>query len=1270
MRRQATIAVPQIIGVLIASGLLVLAVIGVWYVPRGVAHSPISRSHKPFAHEFVANAGMFGRGVTYWSASSLGETYVLEDGRLLHALPAESPHKERSRTRRIWAIVESLAASGHFSCTSGVRDGRYTYIGPQKASATPIDRFETLKLTEAWPGIDLTLRQVDSGIERVYTVLPGSSPERIRVVLDGARDARVDDRGGLSLTAGVGEIRYAPPAAYQTDRTGRRVNVPVSYRVLPGGQSFGFDVGHFDAASPLVIDPVLQGTYLGDGASQSIYAMAIDASSGDVLVAGDWEFGTPPKVAGGFQTTGQVSSIFVTRSDAKLENVIQSTILGGSTAEDATALAVDPNSGDVYVGGTAESPDFPGGGGNDEPVMPLGTLGTAFVSRLSADLHRLEQTTYFSASPGSNRAWDIAVSPTTGDVYVTGSVPGGALVARYDHNLLHVLSRYVITGNVNETGEGLAINPSNGDVYVAGLTHSWTLPKIAGGAFRSSTHPAEWGFERVFVARLDATLSTHLQSTYLWDGPAREFYAFRIPITIDALSGDVLVAAATNGDVGAIVGGGQTAFAGGNSDGIVVRFSADLTQVHGATYFGGENDEILSGIGTSADGQSVYIGGYSNSTALPGSPLTPPRQYNAFVARLNADLSAVPSTIIYYGKDYVYGWAMRVHPLNGEPYLAGATYADDLVGTQGGFQPVFGTPTLPTGSYDSYIARFDPQVTTTDRVVPEVFGFPTLSGVTQGSPVTSRAIRIYGYTTGVPISVSNGSYSLDGGAFTSADGTLQPGQTVQLRHTAAVAPGGTTRTTLTVGGVNGTFDSVAQSGSTVMPVAFTLDPKTSVPIGVWMTSNAIAVQGTNAPAPISVTGGEYSIDGGAFTADPGKVYSGQTVIVGQTAAPAPGVQTDTTLNIGGRGVTFTMVTEPPRTLPHAFAFLSLTPPYYNSITPDSDVGSPPAVVIGINGPAAISVAGGQYSVNGGPWTSAPGTVNNLDIVDAQVHTGPAGSIASATVTIDGVDGTFSAGALGLVPADQVPQAFSIHPINGVEPYQWIEAQPVTLTGFTAPAQVTFGLPPGPIGGADVQWYDANLKEFVPVGLIRPGDPLRLRLMPVGYDTTVGTMVNVGGAEALVTVSTIAQGGSATPTAFEFQDHTGVTVGSVVTTESVQLKGLGVASSVSVSGCTVSITDGPFGTGGTVLNGDTLVLKINAPSASGQTTNGVVTVGSYSDTVSVSTAASSSSGGGSSGGSGSSGGGSGGGGALNGWALLGLGGLILGRRRGAHRSSIC
>lgn len=73
--------------------------------------------------------------------------------------------------------------------------------------------------------------------------------------------------------------------------------------------------------------------------------------------------------------------------------------------------------------------------------------------------------------------------------------------------------------------------------------------------------------------------------------------------------------------------------------------------------------------------------------------------------------------------------------------------------------------------------------------------------------VTSEYVTIQGINTAVPISISGetAQYQIDGEAFTSAPGTLNNGNAVRVRLSAASEPGTTRTATLTVGGLSVTF---------------------------------------------------------------------------------------------------------------------------------------------------------------------------------------------------------------------------------------------------------------------------------------------------------------------------------------------------------------------------------------------------------------------------------------------------------------------------------
>lgn len=80
--------------------------------------------------------------------------------------------------------------------------------------------------------------------------------------------------------------------------------------------------------------------------------------------------------------------------------------------------------------------------------------------------------------------------------------------------------------------------------------------------------------------------------------------------------------------------------------------------------------------------------------------------------------------------------------------------------------------------------------------------------------------------------------------------------------------------------------------------------------GVLVESSSIAVTNIAEPVPITAINGEYSINGGDYTAEPGVVSYGQTVSFRHLAASGEETMKSTVLTIGGMSGVFTSSTEP------------------------------------------------------------------------------------------------------------------------------------------------------------------------------------------------------------------------------------------------------------------------------------------------------------------------------------------------------------------------
>ncbi|MBK9605712.1 MAG: hypothetical protein IPO58_04530 [Betaproteobacteria bacterium] len=132
---------------------------------------------------------------------------------------------------------------------------------------------------------------------------PRPGPGRIRLRVGGATRLELGVGGELIAHTGNGPLAYTAPVAFQEDGQGRREPVGVRWRTDAGGDQYRFALAGYDPARPLVIDPLLQSTYLGGANDERALAVAIHPVSGDVYVAGytttDSGF---PGLAGGVQT--------------------------------------------------------------------------------------------------------------------------------------------------------------------------------------------------------------------------------------------------------------------------------------------------------------------------------------------------------------------------------------------------------------------------------------------------------------------------------------------------------------------------------------------------------------------------------------------------------------------------------------------------------------------------------------------------------------------------------------------------------------------------------------------------------------------------------------------------------------------------------------------------------------------------------------------------------------------------------------------------------
>jgi hypothetical protein len=110
----------------------------------------------------------------------------------------------------------------------------------------------------------------------------------------------------------------------------------------------------------------------------------------------------------------------------------------------------------------------------------------------------------------------------------------------------------------------------------------------------------------------------------------------------------------------------------------------------------------------------------------------------------------------------------------------------------------------------------------------------------------------------------------------------------------------------------------AKQAPDTTPDAFSFTAVTGVAPSSTQTSNTVTITGINAPAPIGISSGTYSVNGAAYTSAGGSVNQGDTVALRGIAAASYSANTLLVLTVGGVSGAFSITTQsapPPPVVP-------------------------------------------------------------------------------------------------------------------------------------------------------------------------------------------------------------------------------------------------------------------------------------------------------------------------------------------------------------------
>lgn len=616
--------------------------------PHDASSSPSPQVSGKLIHPsvpFIANQGQTNERVKFYAGIDGGTVYVTRIGEIVYDLPKVSGTAGTTG----WSLKEALIG-GAAALVEGAEktptEVNYLIGSEKSAWRTNVPTYNRVTLGEVYEGIEVELRAVGATVEKLFHVKPGARPERIGVSISGAAFLRANDKGELEVGTGLGTVVFSRPKAYQTV-AGRAHPVEVAYAV--DGTSYRFEVGQYDRSKELVIDPLIQSTFLGGSGGDRVTAAAASAST--LLVAGTTDSMDFPGTEGGAQSVlAGPSAGFVALLSSDLKTIIQATYLGGTGDDSVSGLAV--SDAGVYITGSTTSTDFPGTTGGARPENAGGK--DAFAALLTSDLKALTQATYFggidedAASSvalfggayavfvaGRTASHDLvgtldSAQPLNGDpiIHPVGQNTNDGFIAAFSADLKSLTQATYLGGRSSDSINAIAV--SAGFVYATGETVSTDFPKTGGGA--QEIHYPD-GQSDAFVALLTSDLTSLVRATYL--GGLGQDIAHAI-----AVSGpDVFVGGETTASSFPGTLGGLFPTFGGATDGFVARLNSSLASVIQASFVGGSGfDRVLTlGIGGSFFGPVVNVAG-----SLDTGGIADP---DAFLWVLRYDLKAFAETV-------------------------------------------------------------------------------------------------------------------------------------------------------------------------------------------------------------------------------------------------------------------------------------------------------------------------------------------------------------------------------------------------------------------------------------------------------------------------------------------------------------------------------------------------------------------------------------------------------------------------------------------------
>jgi hypothetical protein len=610
---------------------------------------------------------------------------------------------------------------------------RFNYLigSDTKKWRTDIPTYRAVVYREAYPGVDLKFYGTDRQMEYDIVVQPGADPGQVKFRYAGAEGLSLTPEGDLYVRLPGGQsLVQKKPVAYQ-EIAGQKMAREGKFTLHHDAAqcAFGFQVAAHDVRYPLVIDPILEfSTFAGGGLWDRLRAVALDQAENIYVAGATSSLDLPAFSAGGgpaiqeHYIPGPPEHVtcdgFIAKMTADGTALIYCTYLGGTGDDWIHGLAVGLT-GQAYVTGYTESPDFPGAQNSKFPNLK-GTRD-AFAAKINATGSSLIYGMYLGGD-GEETGWGIAVDPL-GNAYVAGettsstgfpkgnkglftSYLGGCLdgfVVKINPGGTALLYATYLGGSQGDAAYAIAVDDKS-NAYVTGNTASDDFP------VEKPFQATMAGASDAFITKINAAGTALTYSTFFGGSQG---VSVGMDIAVDQL-GSAYVAGETEADN--LPSAPDTVYHtfAGTRDVFVAKFDPVGSSLLFSTYLGGQDYDMANGIALDGDG-NIYVAGTTRSKNFPVvNPISTDFDHfkivgsnisTGFLARINKNL---------FQMDYSF-------------YLGGSTFEENVTVTATSSGEAIAAGTTGSGDFpiknplSSFTGTAPPQIGFVTKVSPQTF---------------------------------------------------------------------------------------------------------------------------------------------------------------------------------------------------------------------------------------------------------------------------------------------------------------------------------------------------------------------------------------------------------------------------------------------------------------------------------------------------------------------------------------------------------------------